>query len=228
MKQFCFATAIAAIAIFAYFFQYNAPAIVNWINTLGWLAPVFFIIVYCMATLLFIPTTALTLAGGALFGPIAGTLINLSGATLGATCAFFISRHLIFDWLATKKNNRINALIAGVERRGWQFVALLRLVPIVPFSLVNYSSGVTRIKFSHYLMATIIFLIPTEIIFTYCGFAGMDILTHSGKFYKSTSLILLPCLALILLIYVRFKRSRLQLPLTESLSNKSCNETTKG
>ncbi len=211
MKPFCIASAIAAIALFAYLFQYNAPDIINWINTLGWLAPLFFILLYCLATLLFFPTTALTLTGGALFGPIYGTLINLLGATLGATCAFFISRHLIFNWLAAKKNHRINALTASVERRGWQLVALLRLVPIIPFSLVNYCSGATRIKFSHYLIATVIFLIPTEIVFTYCGFAGMSILTHPANFYKNTSLIGLLCLALLLLIYIRSKRNRLLL-----------------
>ena len=211
MKQFCFAIAVAAVAIFAYFFQYNALAIINWINTLGWIAPVFFILLYCLATLLLFPTTPLTLAGGALFGPVLGTLLNLLGATLGASCAFFISRHLIADWLAKKNNVRINTLIAGVERRGWQFVALLRLIPLIPFSLVNYSSGVTRIKFSHYLIATVIFLIPSEIIFSYCGFAGMDMLAHPTAFYKNTTLIFILCVILLLLIYIRFKRNRIHL-----------------
>lgn len=209
MKKFCFALAIAAIAICAYFFQHNAPAILNWINTMGWLAPAFFLLLYCFASILFLPTMALTLAGGALFGPVIGTLVNLLGATMGAACAFGISRYMIFDWVVGKKNVRINKLIAGVERQGWQFVAILRLMP-VPFSLINYGLGVTRIKFSHYLLATAIFLIPVEILFTYCGYAGMSILTHPHTFYKGTSLILLLCLVLLVLIYLRFKRHRQQ------------------
>lgn len=211
MKKACFATAIAAMALFAYLFQCNAPAIINWIDGLGFFAPVFFIILYCLATLLFFPTTALTLAGGALFGPIEGTLINLLGATFGASCAFFISRHLVFNWVSTKKSVRIKALIADVERRGWQCVALLRLIPIIPFSLVNYSAGVTQIKFSHYFMATVTFLIPTEIIFTYCGFAGMDLISHPAEFYKKTSVILLICLPLLFVMYLLKRRHRFQL-----------------
>ena len=181
----------------AFFFQHNAQAIIDWTTTLGILAPVFFLMLYCLATIFFLPTMVLTLAGGALFGPIAGTLFNLIGATIGAACAFCISRYMVFNWLSGMKNKRINNLIAGVERQGWQFVALLRLVPIIPFNLVNYGLGVTRIKFSHYLMATTIFLIPTEIFFTYCGYAGMSLLTHPRAFYKGTGLILVLCLVSI-------------------------------
>lgn len=217
MKKFCFALAIAAIVICAYFFQHNAPAILNWINTLGWLAPAFFLVLYCFASILFLPTMALTLAGGALFGPVIGTLVNLLGATMGAACAFCISRYMIFDWVAAKKSVRVSNLIAGVERQGWQFVAILRLMPVVPFSLVNYGLGITRIKLSHYLSATAVFLIPAEIFFTYCGYAGMDMLTHPQTFFKGTGIILLICLALLIIIYLRLKWHRQHLPLKHDI-----------
>ena len=206
MKIFCFALAIATIAVCAFLFQQNAPAIIDWTNTLGMIAPIFFLLLYCLATILLLPTLVLTLAGGVLFGPVVGTLFNLLGATLGATCAFCISRFLVFDWVASKKNIRLSKLIAGVEDRGWQFVALLRLVPIIPFNLVNYGLGITRIKFSHYLITTVIFLIPAEIIFTYCGFAGMDILIHPHELYKSTGLIVFSFLGVVFIIYTLLKR----------------------
>lgn len=208
MKRLCFALAIAVIAICVYLLQHYAPVIISWINTLGLLAPAFFLLLYCFASILFLPTMALTLAGGALFGPVIGTLVNLFGAIVGAACAFCISRYMIFDWVASKKNVRVNNLILGVERQGWQFVAILRLLPVVPFSLVNYGLGVTRIKFSHYLLATSIFLIPAEIFFTYCGYAGMDILTHPHTFYKSTNFILLLCLGILVLLFFAIKRHR--------------------
>lgn len=212
MKKIGFALVIAAIAVCAYLFQQNAPAIVAWINTLGMMAPILFLLLYCLATIFLLPTMVLTLAGGVLFGPMVGCLINLLGATIGAVCAFCISRYLVFDWLAAKKYVRINSLIAGVERKGWQFVALLRLVPIIPFNLVNYGLGVTRIKFSQYLTATVIFLIPTEVAFTYCGYAGMGILTHAEAFYKGSHLLFTLCVGVFLLIYsllLRRKRTRL-------------------
>ncbi len=206
MKIFCFALALAAIAVFAFFYQQHAPAIIDWIDSLGLLAPVFFLLLYCMATIFLLPTMVLTLAGGALFGPVVGTLFNWVGASLGAACAFCISRYLVFDRMASMKNARLNKLIKGVENQGWKFVALARLVPIIPFNLVNYGLGVTRIKLSHYLIATTIFLIPAEIVFTYCGYAGMDILIHPKGFYKNTGLILLPCSGALLFVYILLKR----------------------
>ncbi|WP_133128934.1 TVP38/TMEM64 family protein [Legionella nagasakiensis] len=201
MKGLCIALAIAALAVCASIFQQNIPIIIHWIDKLGFIAPLIFLLLYCFATLSFLPTMVLTLAGGILFGPILGTLFNLIGATLGASCAFFISRHFAFDWLANKQNKPINKLITGVERWGWQFIALLRIVPIVPFSLVNYGLGLTRIKFSHYFMTTIIFLIPTEIVSTYCGYAGMDMLIHSGELYKRISLFFLVSLGVLLILF---------------------------
>ncbi len=208
MKK-CFSVLIISIiAISAFLFQHNSEAVIRWMNTLGVFAPLFFLIFYCLATLCFLPTMVLTLAGGVLFGPILGTVFNLTGATIGAAVAFCISRHLVFDWVAKKKNARISKLMAGVDSQGWQFVALLRIVPIIPFNLVNYGLGVTQIKFSHYITTTAIFLIPTEIFFTYCGYAGMDILNHPQTFYKGTHLALLFGVSVGLLIYFMLKRYR--------------------
>lgn len=218
MKRACFALAVAVIVLCALLFQRHAPAIIHWINTLGLLAPVFFLLLYCLGTILFFPTMVLTLAGGALFGPVTGTFFNLLGATIGAVCAFCISRYLVFDWLAAKKNPRIDKMISGVERQGWQFVALIRLVPLIPFNLVNYGLGVTRIKLSHFFIATAIFLIPTEIFFTYCGYAGIDMLTNPGGFYKSSAAFIFPALGIALFILhltIRHHRQK-QKPLYES------------
>ena len=68
----------------------------------GLWGPAAFMAIYALATVLFIPGSVLTLAGGALFGPVAGTFYNLTGATLGATFAFLIARHLASDWVRGK------------------------------------------------------------------------------------------------------------------------------
>ncbi|KTD24567.1 MULTISPECIES: TVP38/TMEM64 family protein [Legionella] len=207
LKTFCIVVILITSAII---FQEKAPIILSSIKELGWLAPILFLLIYCLATILLLPTMVLTLAGGALFGPLFGTLFNLMGATLGAACAFCISRHLAIDWLAAKRGPKLNKLISGVERRGWQFVALLRLLPIVPFNLVNYGLGITQIKFSHYILTTFIFLTPAEIIYTYCGHAGMDALTHPTPFYKNASIVVLCGLAIAFLLFKFFKYSRQQ------------------
>ncbi|KTD24694.1 putative integral inner membrane protein [Legionella lansingensis] len=191
MRVFCTALAIIAFIASAFLFQQNAPFILEGIKNLGWLAPVLFLLLYAIATVLLLPTMVLTLAGGALFGPVYGIFLNLLGASFGAALAFCISRHLATDWFATKRGPKINKLIQGVEENGWQFVALLRLLPIIPFNLVNYGLGLTKIKFSHYIITTFIFLTPAEIVYTYCGYAGMDVLTHHTSLYSSSLIILL-------------------------------------
>ena len=177
MKALSLAFLASSMIVCAFFFQRHSSFIIDWIATLGYLAPIFFLILYCLASLLFLPTLVLTFAGGALFGPVLGTLVNLLGATLGAASAFCISRFIISGACTAQKQRRLGPLMLGVEQRGWQFVAFLRLIPILPFHLVNYGLGVTNIKFSHYLITTVIFLIPAELVFTYCGYAGMDLLT---------------------------------------------------
>ncbi|GGI89970.1 hypothetical protein GCM10007966_18400 [Legionella impletisoli] len=181
---------------------------INWIHALGYIAPLFFLFLYCFATLFFLPTMVVTLAGGALFGPIFGTFFNVIGATMGAAIAFAISRYWISDWVHSKQNKHITLLIRGVERRGWQFVAFLRLVPIVPFNLVNYGLGLTRIKFSHYIVSTFIFLVPIEIISTYFGYAGIDFLANSSVLYKRIFLAIIVIFALAYFLYQYCKQKR--------------------
>jgi len=198
----------------AFFFQKYSSEIINWVDHLGWFAPLLFLIIYCFATIMFLPTMVLTLAGGALFGPFLGTLVNLLSATSGAAFSFLITRHLGYDWFSQRKGKRLRKLIAAVEQRGWMSVAFLRLVPIVPYNLVNYGLGLTAIKFRSYLITTFIFLIPAEIVYTYFGYAGMEALLKQGAFYKNRGVLIAGLVILLLCIIkiahlngFRFKRS---------------------
>ena len=89
----------------------------------------------------------LGLAGGALFGPVWGTVCNLVGATLGATAAFLLARIAAGEWVARRAVGRLRRLMEGVTAE-WRFVALMRLVPLVPFNLLNYARGLTGISLS--------------------------------------------------------------------------------
>ena len=109
-----------------------------------------------------------------MFGPVFGTLYNLTGATLGAALAFLISRYLASDWVSAKAGGKVKQLINGVEGEGWRFVAFVRLVPLFPFNLLNYALGLTRIRFSHYLLATYLFMLPGAIAYTWLGYAGRE------------------------------------------------------
>mgnify|MGYP002630024869 CR=1 FL=1 len=154
--------------------QFDAAALEAWISDAGVLAPIVFIMIYALVTVLFLPGSVITLAGGALFGPVLGTFLNLTGATLGAALAFLISRYLASDWIADKAGGRVKQLINGIEGEGWRFVAFVRLVPLFPFNLLNYALGLTKIRFMHYLIATFIFMLPGAIAYTWLGYAGRE------------------------------------------------------
>jgi len=154
--------------------QFDGAALEAWIKGAGAIAPLLFMLIYAIATVLFLPGSVLTLAGGALFGPVLGTLYNLTGATLGATLAFVIARYLASDWIAEKTGGRVKQLINGVEGEGWRFVAFVRLVPLFPFNLLNYALGLTRLRLLHYVVATYVFMLPGAIAYTYLGYAGRE------------------------------------------------------
>ncbi|UCC55827.1 MAG: VTT domain-containing protein, partial [Gammaproteobacteria bacterium] len=162
-----------ALAI-SYRDQFDGAALEAWVRDAGPVAPLLFMLIYALAAVLFLPGSVITLAGGALFGPVLGTFYNLTGATLGATLAFLIARYLASDWVAEKTGGRVKQIINGVEGEGWRFVAFVRLVPLFPFNLLNYALGLTRLRLLHYIIATYIFMLPGAFAYTYLGYAGRE------------------------------------------------------
>jgi uncharacterized membrane protein YdjX (TVP38/TMEM64 family)/rhodanese-related sulfurtransferase len=152
--------------------RWNAENLEAQIRYLGFWAPAAFIVIYALATILFFPGSILTLAGGGLFGPLWGTVWNLTGATIGASLAFLIARYAAGDWVRNKTGARLKRMIEGVEGEGWRFIALVRLVPLFPFNLLNYALGLTRIRFGAYLLTSAICMSPGAIAYTWLGYAG--------------------------------------------------------
>jgi uncharacterized membrane protein YdjX (TVP38/TMEM64 family)/rhodanese-related sulfurtransferase len=156
--------------------RFDATALEAWVNSAGAAGPLVFMAIYALATVLFLPGSVLTLAGGALFGPVWGTLWNLTGATIGASLAFLIARHLGAEWVAKRAGPRLQRLNDGVSAEGWRFIAFVRLVPLFPFNLLNYALGLTRIPFLAYVLASWIFMLPGAIAYTWLGYAGREAL----------------------------------------------------
>jgi uncharacterized membrane protein YdjX (TVP38/TMEM64 family)/rhodanese-related sulfurtransferase len=141
---------------------------------LGVWAPLAYITLFAVGTVLFVPGAIFGLAGGALFGPLWGTILNLVGATLGATATFLVARYLAGDWVRRKAAGGLGRLVAGVETEGWRFVAFVRLVPLFPFNLTNYALGLTRIPLAHFVLATIVCMVPGTLAYTWLGHAGRE------------------------------------------------------
>jgi uncharacterized membrane protein YdjX (TVP38/TMEM64 family) len=166
-------TLVAGISWLAFHRELFATAALEQeLERFGRWAPVLFIALYTLSTVLFVPGSALTIAGGALFGPVWGTLWNVTGATLGATLAFITARYVASDWVSRRTGERLAQLIRGVEEEGWRFVAFVRLVPLFPFNLVNYAFGLTRISLGEYVLASFVCMAPGAIAYTYVGYAG--------------------------------------------------------
>ena len=191
---------LAAIAVAIYHRdKFDVQLLENWVSQAGWWAPVIFIVLYMIATVLFLPGSILTLAGGALFGPVYGVIYNLSGATLGAATSFLIARYIASDTVSGRAGGKLKQLINGVETEGWRFIAFVRLVPLFPFNLLNYALGLTRIRFIEYLLATAIFMLPGAIAYTYLGYAGREA-AAGGEDTIRTILIAVALLAMVIFI----------------------------
>jgi len=149
------------------------------VRDLGLLAPVAHVVLFAVGTVLFVPGALFGLAGGILFGPAWGTLLNLLGATLGATSAFLIARYVAQDRIRQRAGGKLDRLIAGVEAEGGRFVAFVRLVPLFPFNLLNYALGLTRIPLVAYVLATLVCMLPGTIVYTWIGYAGREALAQN-------------------------------------------------
>jgi uncharacterized membrane protein YdjX (TVP38/TMEM64 family) len=189
--------------------ELRADTLYRWLGEAGAWAPLAFIALYAAATVLFLPGSVLTLAAGALFGAVPGALYSLSGATLGATLAFLVARYLAADWVGRRSGGRLKQLIEGVEAEGWRFVALVRLVPLFPFNLVNYALGLTRIPLPAYAAASFICMFPGALAYAWLGHAGREALAGSDGAIRNAllALALLALVAFLPRLTRRFQRN---------------------
>ncbi len=157
-------------------------AATGWIESLGYWGPIAFIAIYAIATVLFIPGSALTLAAGLLFGVGWGSLWVIIAANLGANLAFIIGRYLARDAVSKKidGNEKFKAIDDAVGDDGWKIVGLTRLSPVFPFTLLNYAFGLTKVSWFHYMIASLIGMIPGTVMYVYLGSLG-KLAAESGQ-----------------------------------------------
>lgn len=146
------------------------PQFAAWVESLGVWGPLVFISGYALATVAFIPGSLLTLAAGAIFGLVRGTIFVFFGASLGAAGAFLVARYVARSWVETKLESkpRFQTIDKAVAQQGRKIVFLLRLSPIFPFNLLNYALGLTKVRFVDYLIACF-GMIPGTFLYVYYG-----------------------------------------------------------
>ena len=137
-----------------------------------------FIAIYTVQTALSLPGAAiLTLAGGAIFGALMGTLWVNIGATTGAVLAFLLARTLLRDWVVTTFGTRMEALDRGLTENGMSYLLFLRLVPLFPFFLVNLACGVTGLPLRTYIIGTMVGIVPGSFVYANAGASLVSINT---------------------------------------------------
>ena len=161
-------------------------------------APLGFLFVHIVASLLFVPRTLLAIVAGLLFGMGWGIVWAASGSVAGAMAGFFVARYINSGLIDAA---RLGPVVAQVERGGWRAVAVLRLIPVIPHSLVNYALGVTRLPLASYAFGSLLGQLPMTIAYVDLGTAGERLMLGGAGWIEPT-LIGLAALSLSLLIPV--------------------------
>jgi pyruvate/2-oxoglutarate dehydrogenase complex dihydrolipoamide dehydrogenase (E3) component/uncharacterized membrane protein YdjX (TVP38/TMEM64 family) len=129
-----------------------------------------YFVIYVVTTALSLPgAVLLTLAGGAMFGLLWGTVIISFASTIGATLAFLMSRFLLRDWVAKRFGQRLTAIDEGVRREGAFYLFTLRLVPVIPFFLINLLLGLTTMKARTFYWVSQVGMLAGTIVYVNAG-----------------------------------------------------------
>jgi len=149
----------------------------SWIESMGTAGMIVYVVVYVIITVAAAPASAISIAGGAIFGAFKGVVLVSIASTAGATISFLISRYFarntIMKFLSKKRNFiRLDKLS---EKHGALIVAVTRLLPIFPFALLNYGFGLTRVSLKDYVFWSWLGMLPGTILYV----AGADAVTKT-------------------------------------------------
>jgi uncharacterized membrane protein YdjX (TVP38/TMEM64 family) len=159
-----------------YGFGQNIQELRHWIQAQGFWGPVAFFIIYLGAVIATIPGTIFGVIAGGLFGSLVGVILISVSSTVGASICFLIARYFARDTVARwlLKNKTMKRLDELTENQGMMIVGLTRLIPLFPFTLLNYGFGLTKVSFKTYVFWSWLCMLPGTIIVV----VGTDALTQ--------------------------------------------------
>jgi uncharacterized membrane protein YdjX (TVP38/TMEM64 family) len=220
------ALALAIVAVFALgldrYLTFDAlrehrEALSRFVDANSLLAALAFMAVYALAIALSVPGGAvLTIAGGFLFGSLLGTCLVVIAATVGATLVFLIAKTALGDPLRARAGPFLQRMEAGFQENAFNYLLVLRLIPLFPFWIVNLVPAFLGVKLRTYMLGTLIGIIPGSFVFASVG-AGLGSVLDSGQEFSPSSvltpqiviaLIGLAVLALLPVAYRKWRRRR--------------------
>lgn len=177
------ALAAGLIAVVIWRDEIDYEAIAAWTqNHSWWETALEFIAVHVVAGLFFVPRLFLGLAAGALFGAVWGSVLAIVGGTLGAFVGFALVRFVNADAVKLREAPRIGPWLERAEKQGWRFVLVVRLIPVLPHSLVNYVFGLSKVSTPGYLLGSMLGMVPTAVIYANLGDSGRGVIQGSSNY----------------------------------------------
>jgi uncharacterized membrane protein YdjX (TVP38/TMEM64 family) len=189
MKTIVFLALVIATAITIVFFyqlrQIDLFSLRSLIASTGFLAPLIYIILYCISTIFLMPSTPLNLMGGILFGAIWGTLWTSVAALIIAFICFAMTREFAQAWVSQRLAHYLGEPLAEqwrslnteIQEGGIAYLFALRLLPILPYGLVNFGAGLTAISYRDYIIGTALGTVPGIFPFVWLGSLGLHALS---------------------------------------------------
>jgi uncharacterized membrane protein YdjX (TVP38/TMEM64 family) len=182
-KLICYAMpATLLVASVAGIAAVDTKPMLEWVADSGSVAPVLFVLIFAVATVLFIPAIVLTLGAGFVFadaygrtlGVLVGSAVVFVGASLGSYLSFLLGRTMLRDTVQSmiRGSDLFRAIDRAMEKNGLKFMLLMRLSPLVPFNALNYGAGVMSVTHRDYIIACV-GMLPGIVAFVYLG-AGME------------------------------------------------------
>ncbi|KAM7521571.1 hypothetical protein LguiA_011473 [Lonicera macranthoides] len=182
----------------------------QWVQQdLGPWGPLALALAYIPLTILAVPASVLTLGGGYLFGLPVGFVADSVGATIGATAAFILGRTIGRTYVISKLNDypKFNAVAIAIQRSGFKIVLLLRLVPLLPFTMINYLLSVTPVHLGEYVLGSWVGMMPLTLALVYIGttLKNLSDVTHGWREVSPTHWIYIVAgfvISVIIMVYI--------------------------
>lgn len=145
-------------------------ALRDYIQSFGKLAAIVYILAYALNTIsVFPPIAPLSLTAGLAFGALFGAIYLMIAALIGTTCTFLISRFFGRGLVERTFKGKFKNLDQKLEKNGFMTILFFRVIPLVPYEVLNYACGLSKIKFKDYFLATLLGLIPGVVVAAFFG-----------------------------------------------------------
>ena len=141
----------------------------DWATSVGPWFPLAFLAAHIVVTVFPFPRSAFTLAAGLLFGPVLGVPLAVVASTISAVIALLLVRAAGWQFSRLVRHPRVDSLDARLRERGWPTIVSMRLIPAVPFSVMNYAAGASAVRVLPYTLASLVGLIPGTVAVVILG-----------------------------------------------------------